>query len=351
MERANTIKIGNRLIGRGHPVFIIAEAGVNHNGSLDRAISMVDEAVACGTDCVKFQTFETENIETRHSLKPSYFKGRASEFDKISYLKSVELSREGFRKLKDHCRSKNILFLSTVSDEAGLEVLLSIGVPALKVGSTDTVNLPLLRLCGRSGLPVILSTGISTLSDVDTSVKELVMSGASEIVLMQCTSAYPSSVEELNLRVIETFMKRFNVPVGLSDHSLGNYAAIAAVALGASVIEKHFTLDKTLPGVDHAASASPEEFRELVKVIRLTEKALGSYEKAVEPQEAEHLLTMRKSLVARKDLPEGTVFSYTDILCKRPGTGISPIDIDKVISKRLKVALGKDDIITWDMLE
>lgn len=345
------INIGNRLVGEDEPVLIIAEAGVNHNGSMDMALRMVDEAVQFGADCIKFQTFETDNIETKHSLKPSYFNGRDSGLDKLAYLKSVEFNKEEFKKIKDYCDSKNIMFLSTVSDTSGLELLLSIGVLAIKVGSSDTVNLPLLKEIGKTGLPLILSTGISTLKDVDIAVKSLSDFGCRQMAILQCTSEYPCSAEELNLNVIKTMRKRYDCPIGFSDHSKGNYVAVAAIALGAKIIERHFTLDRSLPGVDHAASSTPQEMKELVKLIRTTEKALGNGEKIIQPHEREHLITMRKSVVAASDFPKGTVITYDKIKVKRPGTGISPLEIDRVITKRLKIEVKEDDIIKWDMLE
>jgi len=345
------IKIGDKLIGENCPVFIIAEAGVNHNGSLDLAISMVDEAVNFGADCIKFQTFITDNVETKQSIKPSYFLGRDSNIDKISYLKSLELSKDQLKEIKDYCGLKGIMFLSTVSEYGGLDLLLSIGVQAIKIGSTDTNNLPLLRRVARTNLPVLLSTGISVIGDVVMALENLRNYGAKDIAILHCTSEYPCRPEELNLKVVGNFINKFDCPIGFSDHSIGSFAAVAAVALGAKIIEKHFTLDRKLPGVDHPASAEPGEMQELVRLIRITEKSLGNGEKIIQPNEAEHLLTMRKSVVAAKEIPKGTVLNDSHITCKRPGTGILPKDFDKVAGRRSKIDISKDVLITWDMLE
>ncbi len=344
------MNIGERMIGKGQPVFVIAEAGVNHNGDFDVAMQMVDEAAKTGADCIKFQTFKIENIETRHSLKPSYFKDRDGGMDKIEYLKSLELTTDEFAAIKERCKEQKIEFLSTVSELGGLNMLLSFGVDAIKIGSTDTINLPLLKTVAETKLPIILSTGISQIDDIDVSVNVLKEAGCTELAILQCTSEYPCPADELNLRVIPKYIERYQVPIGFSDHSQGNYAAVAAVSLGAMIIEKHFTLDKKMYGVDQAASSTPGEMKEMVKLIRLTEEALGDGKKKIQPNEEEHLITMRKSIVAARPLKRGEILEAKDLVSKRPGGGILPLQMDKVIGCRLNSDLAKDDFLKWEML-
>lgn len=345
------VYIGKREIGAGQPCFIIAEAGVNHNGNMDMAFQLVNMAVAAKADCIKFQTFTTELCESKSALKPDYFFGRDSEKTKLELSKELELNESQFNELKQYCDSKGIIFLSMAADYKALNTLLNIGMEAIKISSSDTLNIPLLERIGETKLPVILSTGMSTIEDIELSFSTLKNNGSTEISILQCTSQYPAPYDEINLHVMKTYQERFKIPIGLSDHSKGIHIPVAAVAMGAHIVEKHFTLSHNLPGVDHAASIEPNELKELIQNIKDVETAFGTNYKSVQPSEREHLLTMRKSLVIAHDTKDGTLLKKEDILVKRPGGGILPSNIDKVIGKRLKKTLFEDDIITWDVLE
>jgi sialic acid synthase SpsE len=290
-------------------------------------------------------------VESKHALKPSYFGARESTPDKIEFSRSIELRAEQFATLKTEAERLGLVFLSTACDTMALDVLVGIGVSAIKIGSSDTNNYPLLRKAAGTKLPIILSTGISTQDDIAGSVGEIRGHGCRELVVLQCTSNYPIEPKDADLRVMPQFAEKFRVPVGFSDHSEGGALACAAVALGASVIEKHFTISRLLPGVDHPASLEPAGMRQMVKEIRAIEDALGQSEKEMHDSEREHLLTMRKSLVAARDLPRGHRLASGDLLVKRPGSGIPPSEIDRTVGKRLKVDLLSDDFIRWDMLE
>lgn len=345
------IQIGERWIGPEYPCFIIAEAGVNHNGQLDLAKRLVDLSADSKVDAIKFQTFVTENAESKWALKHSYYSGIEDNVDKRELSKSLELTSEDFAQLKNHAESKGLIFLSTACDTQALEILVDLKVDALKIGSSDTNNIPLLREVAKTKLPVLLSTGMSTLDEVKIAYNELCSHGCKQLIILQCTANYPIQPSEVNLKVMQTYAETFSCPVGLSDHTMGNWAAVAAVALGANVIEKHITISRKLPGVDHSSSSEAHEMRTLVEEIRNVEAALGSEVKSIQPVEQEHLLTMRKSLVAARDLPAGTIVSEEDVLVKRPGSGIPPTEIDQLIGKRLKIAVSYDDLIKWEMVE
>lgn len=340
------IKIQNKLIGDGEPCFIIAEAGVNHNGSIDLAFKLVDEAKNAGADCIKFQTFYAKNLESKHAVKPDYFKGRDNNLGKMEFMKSLELKPGEFAQLKEYCDKKSIIFMSTVYDLEALDVLVKIEAPALKIGSSDTLNTPLLMEAAKTKIPILLSTGMTNMEEVKFIVKFL-KKYKTDIALFQCTSQYPAPYAEINLRVIETFKKIFDCPVGLSDHSEGIFIPVAGAAMGANMIEKHFTLDRNLSGVDQPASIEPQELKEMIDNIRKTEEAIGNKEKNIQPSEKEHLISMRKSLVAAKNLEKGTIITIKDIFVKRPGSGISPVEIEKVIGKKLRVPVSEDDLFNW----
>lgn len=315
------------------------------------AEKLVDLAAECGADAVKFQTFITDNVESRSAVKPSYFSNRETSIDKIEFSRSLELTLPEFAGLKRRAEKQGLIFLSTACDTLALDLLLEIGVAAIKIGSSDTNNFPLLRKAAQPNLPIILSTGISTLAEVEAAVAQLRLHGCSQLAVLQCTSNYPIEPADAQLAVMSTYRQQFDCPVGFSDHTEGCWASVAAVALGASIIEKHFTISKNLPGVDHPASLEPEEFKQLVDAVRKVEAALGSTQKQVLVCEQEHRFSMRKSIVAAKKLPVGTILSAQDLLVKRPGSGIPPSEIDRVIGKRLSAAANFDDIITWEMLK
>ncbi len=331
-------------------VFIIAEAGINHNGDLDTAKRLVDAAAAAGVDCVKFQTFSYGASESKHSIMPGYFAGREHFSTKKEWYDSIFLSEEEFAELKRHCEKRGVAFLSTACDVYGLEVLVNIGAECVKIASADVNNDYLLKRVGRTGLPVILSTGMSTIEEIDHGVQTLRNNGTSQLAITHCTSQYPAPFDSLNLKAILTLKERHKVPVGFSDHTMGHEAAIAAVALGSRIIEKHFTLDRKLPGVDQAASIEPSEMEQLVKAVRNIEKALGDGEKTVAAAEKENAASMRRSLMAARPLKAGTVLGENDITAKRPGTGMPPSKLDNVLGKKLKVDMNYEDLFSEDML-
>jgi len=340
-----------KYLNQGESVFIVAEAGINHNGHFDLALELIKKAKESGANCVKFQTFRTEACESKHSMSPDYFKGRAFGKNKLDWSKRLEFTPAQFESLRNFCIEKNIAFLSTACDRPSLDILLDLGVPAIKIGSSDTNNLPLLRAVGASGQPVVLSTGISTSEDVDQAVITLRSNGNEELVLLQCTSQYPTPAEQINLRVMHTFKEKYNCIVGFSDHSAGLHIPVAAVTMGAELLEKHFTLSRNLGGVDQLASIEPHEFKIMVEQIRDVERSIGDGVKVVQPCEREHTLTMRKSLVASTFLPKGHELQPHDIEVKRPGGGLTPDRIDELIGKRVNKDIQPDDFIIFDLLD
>jgi len=347
------IQIEEKIIGTKAPVFLIAEAGVNHNGDLSIAKKMVDVAAKAKVDAIKFQTFKTEKLILKSTPKVEYQK--VATYDNESFydmLKKYELNKEEFRKLKEYCKEKGLTFLSTPFDDTSVDWLEELNVPAYKVGSGDMNNLPLLKLICLKCKPIFLSTGMATLDEVKKSVDYIKKNGINKIVIFQCTTNYPAAYEELNLNVIETYKKEFpNNIIGFSDHSLGIEASIGAVVKGVKVIEKHFTLNKDMEGPDHKASIDPDELIGWVRAIRNIENALGSYTKKPSKSEINIAKIARKSIVSARNLEIGDILKTNDIAIKRPGIGISPTDYDKVIGKRVKKNILKDSIIKWEDLE
>lgn len=334
-------------IGPGHPVFIIAEAGINHEGDLDVAMELVDAATTTGADAVKFQTFVTELVITRRTPKANYHIETTGGDEVESWfelIKREELPLEDFAKIKKRCDEKGIIFLSTPYDMPSVDALKAIGAPAIKVASTDTNNIPLLRHMARTGLPIILSTGMTDMTELRQSIECLRGAGCTDLAVMQCTAEYPAPSDEINLNAMKTISETFGVTVGYSDHTQGETAAIAAVALGASVYEKHFTLDKAASGPDHRASMEPDELKALIARMRETERLLGSAEKRIMPCEAKNKPILQKSIVAARDLAAGTVLTEADLLTKRTGgVGIVPTRFDEVVGRTLKTALEADE--------
>ena len=334
-------------IGPNHPVFIIAEAGINHEGDLDVAMELVDAAAETGADAVKFQTFVTELVITPRTPKANYHietTGDDSVESWFELIKREELPLEDFAKIKKRCDEKGIIFLSTPYDMPSVDTLAAIGAPAIKVASTDTNNLPLLRHIARTGLPIILSTGMSDMDELTESIRALRDAGCTDLAMMQCTAEYPAPMDEINLRAMNTIGETFEVATGYSDHTEGEAAAIAAVALGACVYEKHFTINKTAAGPDHRASMEPSELKDLVAKMRNTERLLGDGQKRIMPCEAKNKPILQKSIVAARDLPAGTVLVESDLLTKRTGgVGLSPLAFDATIGRTLSTALVADE--------
>jgi N,N'-diacetyllegionaminate synthase len=348
---AGTLKIGTRPIGPSHPAFIIAEAGVNHNGDLVLARQLVDAAAEAGADAVKFQTFTAKKLVTPQAVKADYQRQTtdASE-SQYAMLKRLELPQAAFRELYAYCQARNILFLSTPFEEESADFLETLGVAAFKMASGEITNLPFLAHVARKGLPMIVSTGMATLGEVETAVRTIRDAGSPDLALLHCVSQYPADPADVNLRAMHTLETAFGVPVGYSDHTLGLEVPLAAVALGASIIEKHFTLDRTLPGPDHRASLEPPQLRALVQGIRKVESALGQGGKVPARAEANTAAAARKSLVAACDLPIGTVLTEAHIAIRRPGTGLPPNLRSFLIGRVTRTAIAEGALFSLEML-
>lgn len=347
----NTIEIAGRKIGRGQPCFLIAEAGVNHNGDLGFAYHLIDTAAAAGADAVKFQTFRAEALVSPVAPKADYQKRLTDPSEsQLEMLRRLELSHEDHQRLFEHAQTRGLLFLSTPFDEQSANFLQELGVAAFKIASGELINLPLLAHVAGKGRPMILSTGMSTLEEVEQAVATVRESGNPPLALLHCVSCYPAQPEEANLRAIQTLAERFEVPAGFSDHTEGIAASIAAVALGASIVEKHFTLDKNQEGPDHQASLDPVELVELVRSIRQTERALGHGRKEPMPRELENAAVIRKSLAAACDIPAGSFLSREMLTALRPGTGISPTRLAELVGRQTQTRILKGELILWEMV-
>jgi len=315
-------------------VFIIAEAGVNHNGSTKLAKQLIDVAVEAGADAVKFQTFKAENLVSKNAQKADYQKettdSTESQFDMI---KKLELDLETHQELINYCKQKNIMFLSTPFDHGSIELLSELGLKIFKIPSGEITNLPYLRHIGKLDKKVILSTGMADIGEIEDALDILTDAGTKRenITILHANTMYPTPMEDVNLRAMQTIACTFGCDVGYSDHTLGIEVPIAAVAMGAKVIEKHFTLDKTMEGPDHKASLEPDELKAMVKAIRNTEQALGSSIKKPTPSERANITVARKSIVATCKINKGDKFSEDNLAVKRPGNGISPMRWDEII--------------------
>ena len=342
------IRIGNRLVGPGQPCLVIAEAGVNHNGSLDMARQLVDAAVYAGADIIKFQTFQADRVVSRKAAKAEYQKtGESDGQTMYQMLKKLELSYDQFREVKRYCDEKGIIFLSKGHKE-DLDFLVELGVPALKIDSAAVIYFSLLRKAAGLGLPLIFSTGGSTLGEVETALDIIAAHGNPPTVLLHCTTAYPAPDDQINLRAMVTLANAFGVVVGYSDHSEGIEVPVAAVALGAKVIEKHFTLDRALPGPDHKASLEPQELKAMVSAIRKVEMALGDPRKRPTPLESANMKVMRRSLVAERDIASGERFTQEMLAFKRPGSGLGEEMLEVVLGRVAARAIAAGDPIKWD---
>ena len=328
---------------------IIAEAGVNHNGDIAKAKALIDKGAEAGVDFVKFQTFKAGNLVTKQAKRAAYQDKNTQDNDsQYEMLKKLELSQAVHQELIDYCAQKGVQFLSTGFDFESLEFLAGLGITIAKIPSGEITNLPYLRKIATLFPEVILSTGMATITEIKDAVKVLTDNGISKdkITILHCNTEYPTPMEDVNLKAMLHIQRELGVPVGYSDHTLGIEVPIAAVALGATVIEKHFTLDKTLPGPDHKASLEPEELKAMVMAIRNIEKAIGgSGLKEVSKSEAKNKAIARKSIVATKTIKKGDLFSVENLTVKRPGTGISPMQWDNVIGKTAKKDFEEDDLI------
>lgn len=325
---------------------IIAEAGVNHNGKLDLALQLCDAAKEVGADVVKFQTWKTEKIIT-HSVAQAEYQtentGKSeSQFD---MLKRLELSYDDFRKIKEHCDKIEIQFASTADEEESLDFLISLGIPFIKIGSGEITNIPYLRIMGAKKLPVIISSGMSSFADIDIALQTLKESGATDITVLHCTTNYPCPMEDVNLNAMITMKNAFKLPVGYSDHTKGIEVPIAAVAMGAKVIEKHFTLDRNMEGPDHLASTEPDEFKKMVESIRNIEKAMGNGEKVPTMSEIDISKVVLKRCVASKKIKVGEVFSENNLTVKRNDKGLPAKYWDLLIGKKATKEYEMDEAV------
>lgn len=342
------VTVGPWRLGSEERCVVIAEAGVNHNGDLGLAHRLVDVAASCGADAVKFQTFRAEAVLSPQAEKAAYQKETTGGGEsQLEMARRLELPFEAFVELAEHCRQRGVVFLSTPFDEESASFLDSLGVIAFKVSSGDLTNLPFLRRLAAFGRPLIVSTGMATLGEVERAVEQC---GRSSLVLLHCVSAYPAAAADVNLRAMETLHRAFGVPVGLSDHTEGIAVALAAAALGACMVEKHFTLDRTLPGPDHRASLEPQELAALVRGVREVREALGDGYKRPVRAERDTARVARRSLVAARDLVAGEVVTEEMIAIKRPGNGLAPALLPYVLGRRMAKAVRAGELISWEML-
>lgn len=337
------LTIGDREVGRGRPCFIIAEAGINHNGDVKVAAELVEAAAEAGADAVKFQTHLPEHEMLRDGATASYV--GESLFD---LLTRTALSPEAHYTLRDLAARKGIVFLSTPFSREAADFLEALDLPVFKTGSGELTNLPLQRHIARKGKPMIISTGMSTPEEIDGTVSAVKAVGAT-FALMHCTSTYPTPFEHVQLGCIDELRQRYQVPVGLSDHTLGNYMAFAAAALGANLFEKHFTVSRSLPGPDQQGSMEPAELQDLVRGVRSIEKALGAT-KQIQPGEQEVRDMALHSVVSVRDIAAGATIGVADVWAKRPGTGIPARRLNEVIGRVAKRAIANDTLLSWDDL-
>ena len=347
------LQSGKELKNFGKP-FIIAEIGSNHNGDMQLAKKIIDEAYSCGCDAVKFQSFTDKSLickaeyeaNTKYNDSPKKHFGSLEEMVKKYYLRE-----EQHYELKEYCDKIGILFSSSPFSKAEVDLLVKLNVPYLKVASMDINNYPLLTYMSSTGKPIILSTGMATLAEIDNATQVIEKEGNSEIVLLHCISIYPPAFENINLRNISMLQKTFPYPVGFSDHSLGINIPLAAVTLGSCVIEKHFTIDKNLPGWDHEISADPAEMKQIVEQSRQINIALGSFTRTVSPAEQEKKLKFRRSIVSTRNMSVGHIVKEDDLTSKRPGTGI-PADLSEyLIGRHLKKDVLVDSLLKWEDFE
>lgn len=347
----NDITILNKKIGTNHPCFIIAEAGVNHNGKIDLAKKMVDIAVKAGADAVKFQTFKTEGVVTKKADNAEYAnKNIGKQLKQIDMMKNLELSYNEFRKIKKYCNEKNIIFLSAPHSFDAIDFLVGL-IPAYKFGSGDLTNIPAIEYAAKKGKPMILGTGMSKLKEIKDAINTIKKTNNKQIIALHCTTNYPCPLNEVNMNAMKTMQKELDCLIGYSDHTLGITVPILARSLGAVVIEKHFTLDRELPGPDHKASLEPNELKRMVTEIRNVEKALGGFEKKPTLSEKKIMKNVRKSIVSNKDIKKGETIKRNMLEIKRPEKGIKPRDIDKLVGKKAIIDIKRDENLTLEMVE
>ena len=348
---SSELTIGSCPVGGQHPCYVIAEAGSNHNRDLDTAKRLVDAAADAKADAVKFQTYSGANLYSTKAPKFDYL-GPLADKQPHQLLEEISLPRDWQPLLAEHCRQRGIEFLSSPFDREAVDELVALDVAALKVASFELVDLAFIRYIASKGRPVILSTGMATLGEVEEALDAVREGGSPDVVVLQCASVYPAPARVMNLRAIPTMKTAFGIPVGLSDHTLGIHVPLAAVALGADVLEKHFTLDRSQQGPDHSFAVEPDELRDMVTQIRDVEAALGDgYKRGPSAEEAVEMYSKaRRSVVAACHIPVGTRIERTMLTVKRPGHGIKPKLIDTLVGRVAARDIDYDEVVTWEML-
>ena len=339
----------NDLVNKKNPrAIFIAEAGINHDGDISKAKKMIDAAVEAGADYVKFQSFKAKKLVTPDALTSSYIDEGSHKGESFQdLLQRLELNEDDHHELKKYCDNKNIKFLSTAFDAESFDFLISLGIDIVKVASGDVTNLPLLKHMAKSGLPMIMSTGMATLGEIEEAVNAITSEGNDKIVLLHCISWYPAEISTTNLRFMETLKHAFPFPVGYSDHTLGINMSIAARALGAVLLEKHFTMDKTEFGPDHAASIEPDELKSLIEGLREVEEGLGSTQRVFCDKEIGQRKVHRRSIVVKSRIEAGEVLTIDNLIIKRPGIGIKPKYLDDILGKKVIEACDAESLLSW----
>ncbi|MEO8229224.1 MAG: pseudaminic acid synthase [Chloroflexota bacterium] len=346
----NVVRIGDREVGAGAPVYIVAEAGSNHDRDLDQAKRLIDVAAEAGADAVKFQTFRADRIVAETPVRAKYLDGiLPADKTMADLFRELELPREWHADLKTHAESCGLDFLSTPFDHEAVDLLDDLGVKAFKVATYELWHLPLIRDIASRGKPIICSTGMADIAEVEAAVATVRETGNEQLILLHCVVNYPPPFADLNLRAMETMRRTFGVPVGWSDHTPGWLAPVIATALGAAVIEKHFTTDRSRPGPDHRFALEPEELAEMVRAIRDTEAALGDGVKRMAPTEADLYVTARRSLFAARTIEPGQTLTEDDIAILRPGTGIEVRDLPHVVGRTARRRVERHEPLAWEM--
>jgi sialic acid synthase SpsE len=341
-----TFKISDRVVGEGHPCFIIAEIGSNHDHDFEQAKNLIDLAALAGVDAVKFQTFRASSHYSKHTPKFNYLKG----VDTYDLITSLEIDRDWHRPLKEHAESAGLVFMSSPCDSEAVNEFAELDMDAYKVASFDLPDLQLIEQMASTQRPIILSTGMADWMDIQRAVDKVRGQGNKQIALLQCTSLYPAPIDLINLRSISVMKDAFQVVTGFSDHSMGDHICLAAVAMGASILEKHFTLDRSLPGPDHQFAIEPNELKEMIIKIRDIEAAIGDGNKSgPRPQEMEMYEKGRRSLHASQNISRGELIERSMLTIKRPGLGIPPYMIEHVLGRKALQDIKEDEWLTWDM--
>lgn len=339
----------NEINRTSNHTFIICEIGVNHNGDVELAKKMIEKASECGVDAVKFQTFNSEDLVTDNAKTAQYQEKNTNESSQLELLKKLELTFDEFEELKNYALEHDVMFISSPFDVKSVDLLEKLDVPFYKLGSGELNNFELIDYIQKTNKPLILSTGMSSLDEITETYNHI--KNKDNLILLHCITGYPTSFSEANLNFIKTMQKEFDVPIGFSDHSPGIELPIAAVALGACIIEKHFTLDKTLEGPDHKASLNPKEFKNMVEAIRNVEIAMGDGVRKISENEDEIKKIARKSIILNENISKGTAIERKMLSIKRPGTGIAPNDIEKIIGKKVNRNLSANSVLKWDYLK